>query len=149
MASLERFIFSHNSFSGTLPTEIGTCARLDELQADTTSLAGSIPTEIGTAGDGEVRVLQLVNSHLSLGIPTEIGRQTAMNVFWLFKNSALTGTVPTELGSMKSMDQLSGLLCSPETPLIPLPPQVPLRQLHHGPDPERDWAPHSHAVPLV
>jgi len=66
-----------NTFTGTLPTEIGSMTGLTEIMTDR-------------------------NYNLTGSIPSEIGLLTSLELIWMHK-SRMTGTIPSEIGSLTNL----------------------------------------------
>jgi hypothetical protein len=75
-----------NSFTGTLPTELGNMEALNDLWLTQNSFTGPLPSELGTL--------------------------TAVSRLRLNQNS-FTGTLPTELGNMEALQLLCVRLTHP------------------------------------
>jgi len=103
---------SYNNLVGTLPSELGNLANLQELYLFENQISGSIPPELGNLAN--LRNLDLFENQLSGSIPPELGNLPNLYVLALFSNQ-LSGTIPPELGNLSNLyylylnaNQLSG-----------------------------------------
>lgn len=126
---LERLALSHNALSGTLPPElagVGTRLYLEpSIDADATerglshldvshnNISGIVPSEIGATLRGLKLLDVSSNAHFggghadlawrrSQGLPTQLGGLEALEALRL-DESALVGSVPTQLGALSKL----------------------------------------------
>ena len=90
-----------NQLSGTIPTQLGNLANLEELLLTRNQLTGTIPAELGSLANLEW--LRLNNNQLTGEIPAELGRLTNLTVLHLSGNQ-LTGCVPASLQDVADND---------------------------------------------
>ena len=90
-----------NQLSGTIPTQLGNLANLEELLLTRNQLSGEIPPELGSLANLEW--LRLNNNQLTGEIPAELGRLTNLTVLHLSGNQ-LTGCVPASLQDVADND---------------------------------------------
>ena len=90
-----------NQLSGTIPTQLGNLANLEELLLTRNQLSGEIPPELGSLANLEW--LRLNNNQLTGEIPAELGRLTNLTVLRLAGNQ-LTGCVPASLQDVADND---------------------------------------------
>ncbi|KAK9143378.1 hypothetical protein Syun_012778 [Stephania yunnanensis] len=91
----------YNSLTGEIPREIANLTELSDLYLNVNNLSGDIPSEIGNMGGLQVHLC------LFLGVSWLIS--SGFLVFcavWLCYNQ-LTGSVPTQLGSLKKLSVLA------------------------------------------
>lgn len=124
-------IRSDNSFTGTLPTELGQLKQLKTIQlagnATRNQLTGTLPTELyqleqlkniilwennltGTLSTALGQLDQLQGLSISTNkfngtLPTELGQLDQLRVLTIHDNG-FTGTVPTELGQLEQLQIL-------------------------------------------
>ena len=96
-------VLGNNQLSGTIPTQLGNLANLQELHITRNQLTGEIPAELGSLTSLEI--LALGGNQLTGTIPTWLGGLTTLEEVYLWGNE-LTGTIPAELGSLANLVQL-------------------------------------------
>ncbi|XP_008229398.1 PREDICTED: probable LRR receptor-like serine/threonine-protein kinase At4g08850 [Prunus mume] len=101
--SLLSLNLSHNSISGTIPSEIGFLKSLQILDLSENNLNGSIPHEVGLLGN--LTILSLHNNELSGNIPLEICMLNSLSVIHIEKNN-LTGSIPESIGNLSNLNVL-------------------------------------------
>jgi hypothetical protein len=89
--------------SGTLPTELGKLTQLRLLKIVHTRFVGTIPQELFVLQNMEI--LHLTNNQLTGPIPRP--DMPIVKELMIARNS-LTGTLPTELGNLKKLENLEG-----------------------------------------
>jgi hypothetical protein len=95
--ALEILILKQNSFTGTIPTEIGNIGALRALSIQQNSFKGFIPTELGMITTLET--VDFFSNNLSGPIPGQMGNlSNAENMFFHF--NGLTGSMPAEVCSL-------------------------------------------------
>ncbi len=100
---VSRIYLGGNNLIGTLPTEIGNFALLENLGLNGNQISGSIPSEIGNISN--LRELDLANNQLTGEIPTEIGYLYNLRALNLYLNQ-LTGSIPTLIGNLYNLEDL-------------------------------------------
>ena len=89
--SLLPFIEGVNSFSGTIPSELGNLQLLNFMSlAVDPSLSGTIPTQLGRLTS--LASLYLRETSLSGSLPTELSLLTGLTIFDLHTAPGLCGT---------------------------------------------------------
>lgn len=94
---------SGNSFSGTMPPELGQLQNMKYLQIGGNNFSGGIPAEIGDARN--LIGLYLNWGNLSGSIPAEIGNLSNLRFLHLRKNN-LSGSLPSEIGNLSKLQVL-------------------------------------------
>ena len=109
-----RLELSRNQLSGTIPAELGSLTRLQDLVLDVNQLSGTIPAELGNLTS--LTSLFLGANQLSGTIPVELGNLTRLEHLLLGFNQ-LSGTIPVEIGNLTRLisldlqdNQLSGTI---------------------------------------
>jgi len=98
--SLKQIGIGNCSLTGIIPSSIGNCSFLTELNLPQNNLTGPIPPEIGNLGS--LKFLDLHDNQLSGTIPLELGNCTNLLELWL-NNNFLTGALPTELANLNEV----------------------------------------------
>lgn len=90
---------STNKLTGLIPTELGRLERCQRLNVESNMLTGPIPSEIGS-----MRRLQSFHggSNMFTSMPTEIGQLTFLDTLSLYENE-IAGTIPTEISRMRRL----------------------------------------------
>ena len=104
LSSLHVFRADDNpGIQGTIPTEMGMMTNLISwlLGGNSLSEGATIPTEIGNLGPS-LRAFQVYSSAISGTIPSEIGLLTNLEFLTVFDNK-LTGTIPAEIGNLSRL----------------------------------------------
>eukprot|EP00980_Cylindrotheca_fusiformis_P009555 scaffold2100_cov87-Cylindrotheca_fusiformis.AAC.1 len=101
LQQLRSLSLRENSFSGPIPSEIGQLQQLESLGLGENKLSGPIPSEIGNLQ--QLYYLGLGGNMFSGPIPSEIGNLQQLHDLILSHNIGLTGTVPVEVGQLKSI----------------------------------------------
>ena len=118
MRNLVLLSFSANQLSGPIPPELGDLQNLLQLWLGGNKLTGEIPAELGNLP--KLVSLSLGSNELTGPIPPELGDLQNLLQLWLGGNK-LTGEIPAELGNMRSLVNL--LLGSNEL-TGPIPPAL-------------------------
>ncbi|KAK3251073.1 hypothetical protein CYMTET_39577 [Cymbomonas tetramitiformis] len=93
------------SFTGTLPTSLGSISGLTYLQIRSNDFTGTLPTELGKLA--KLKLLDFYNGGQITGhIPTELGSLEAVTYIKFEKND-LFGPFPTELGLLTTLLHLN------------------------------------------
>ena len=104
-----------NELRGSIPPELGTLSRLEELRLSDNQLGGEIPVELGNLSN--LRFMAINNNQLEGEMPRQFGR--LLNLRWLvLSNNQLSGRIPVELGGLTGLEalHLSGNQLSGEIP---------------------------------
>eukprot|EP00250_Pteridium_aquilinum_P016241 c23019_g1_i1 orf=293-3079(+) len=96
--------FSHNNFSGMVPTLLGSCPRLTGIDLANNVLTGAIPQQLGALTS--LQYLSLSSNALSGTIPQSLTNCTSLNSFDVSRNQ-LGGQIPTSFINLKSMTVFS------------------------------------------
>ncbi|KAK9175426.1 hypothetical protein WN944_027433 [Citrus x changshan-huyou] len=96
-SKLKYLDLSSNSFSGTIPPQIGT------LDVSANNITGILPPEIGDSP--QLKVLDLSSNHIVGEIPSELGKLRSLIKLTLNRNQ-FSGQLPTELGSLIQLEHL-------------------------------------------
>ena len=99
-----RIDMSFLELTGTIPSELGSLANLQELALLGNQLTGAIPPELGSLAN--LRGLHLWRNQLTGPIPPELGDLSNLNVLAL-SNNQLSGEIPADLGSLANLVSLS------------------------------------------
>ncbi|CAB9501323.1 Leucine Rich Repeat [Seminavis robusta] len=101
LTNLEFLVLGRNNkLQGSIPSKVGTFAKLRWLLFEECDLSGPLPTELGQATSLEWLVL--VAGNLSDTLPTELGSLPRLWFLSLYGNQ-LEGTLATELGLLSSL----------------------------------------------
>ncbi|MBO1346180.1 MAG: putative Ig domain-containing protein [Hormoscilla sp. GUM202] len=104
LANLQELKLGRNSLSGTIPSELGSLGNLTYLTLNLNPLSGTIPSELGSLTSLEY--LLMSTDSLSGTIPSELGSLSSLQDLYLNTNS-LSGTIPSELGSLANLQNLN------------------------------------------
>eukprot|EP00934_Nitzschia_sp_Nitz4_P005131 Nitzschia sp. Nitz4//scaffold308_size21609//18585//20400//NITZ4_008607-RA/size21609-augustus-gene-0.45-mRNA-1//-1//CDS//3329547167//5121//frame0 len=88
-----------NQIGGSLPTEVGLLANLEELYLEYMDLTGSLPSEIGLLTS--LSVLSLSYNELTGSIPNELNSLVSLEILRLHSNPSLSGSL-NELCELES-----------------------------------------------
>ena len=115
---LEELWLSGNELTGTIPSELGEMVSLKRLDLSDNELAGPIPPELGRLA----KLKQLILHHNSLdgAIPPELGGLGDLEIMSIYSNE-LSGPIPPELGNLASLDRL---YLSSNNLTGPIPPEL-------------------------
>jgi len=98
--SLLRIHMDENpKLTGTLPTQFGQLAALEDLQIYGTQLSATIPTEFGLLSN--LTIWDMSANQLTGSLPSELGQLSRIQVLRLRGND-LSGTVPLDMGALAS-----------------------------------------------
>ncbi|XP_022773510.1 leucine-rich repeat receptor-like tyrosine-protein kinase PXC3 isoform X2 [Durio zibethinus] len=98
-ASLQNLMYlelENNTFTGMIPTEIGSCTKLALLNLAHNELNGTLPVELGHLTNLQVLKLQL--NKLGGDIPGQIGGLNILSILNISWNS-LNGTIPSSISN--------------------------------------------------
>ncbi|CAJ1947868.1 unnamed protein product, partial [Sphenostylis stenocarpa] len=93
----------NNSFTGSIPAELGSCRNLALLNLAQNQLSGVLPQQLGNLENLQVLKLQL--NKLNSTIPTQIGQLHTLSTLNLSRNS-LGGSIPSEITSLNALNFL-------------------------------------------
>ncbi|XVF83060.1 hypothetical protein PTKIN_Ptkin16aG0102100 [Pterospermum kingtungense] len=95
---------SHNSFTGLLPSDIGTLKNLVELKVDHNNFFGEIPKEIGDSS--QLTIVFMQRNSFQGSIPKSLGYLRDLQNLDLSNNN-LSGVIPSELGKLPFLVSLN------------------------------------------
>jgi Leucine-rich repeat (LRR) protein len=104
LKEIVNFKASWNSFTGSIPTEIGLWTNLQNLAIYDNGLTGTIPTTIGNCQ--ALEVLEMGVNQISGPLPSEIFSPTSALVYLYLTNNELTGQIPNNYGQLPSLEHL-------------------------------------------
>ncbi|CAJ1947866.1 unnamed protein product [Sphenostylis stenocarpa] len=93
----------NNSFTGSIPAELGSCRNLALLNLAQNQLSGVLPQQLGNLENLQVLKLQL--NKLNSTIPTQIGQLQKLLTLNLGRNS-LGGSIPSEITRLSALNFL-------------------------------------------
>ena len=97
-----RYLFLGSSgLTGTIPDELWSCTKLENIDMSGNALTGELPASI--AGLSALKVLQLHNNSLTGAIPTAYPALETLDL----ANNIFTAGIPTELGSVTTLRSLA------------------------------------------
>ena len=105
LSKIQILALYNNQVSGAVPSEIGLLSDLIAFGLDSNQISSTIPSEVGFLSN--VAVLSLFKNRMTSTIPTEVGNCRGLLNVWLHGNSLLRGAVPSEMGQLFSMQDLS------------------------------------------
>ena len=114
LANLQHLYLHVNDLTGPIPPELGNLANLQHLYLHVNDLTGPIPPELGSLASLEE--LWLDSNDLTGPIPSELGNLTGLKTLSLAHNAELSGTLPTRLTNLRSLEVLRARntkLCAP------------------------------------
>ena len=103
LANLEELDLRGNSLRGVIPPELGRLAKLEVLLLVRSQLQGTIPPELGNLAS--LTDLRLSLNLLHGTVPSELGNLAKLKVLWLDRNQ-LESTIPPELGNLTELTSL-------------------------------------------
>ena len=92
-----------NNLSGSMPSELGSLARLKNMNLGDNDLSGPIPPSLGNLTSLEG--MWLYDNRLSGAIPSDLGDLSSLRTLNLSTNG-LTGSIPSDLGNLSSLQNL-------------------------------------------
>jgi hypothetical protein len=104
LTRLTRLDLFSNSFTGTIPSQIGFVNKLTSLSLYSNQLSGSIPTEIGSLN--QIEYFDVTDNCFLNSIPSEILGFENLQFLYLNENY-LTSTIPSQFGVLTKLQQLS------------------------------------------
>ncbi|XVE68706.1 hypothetical protein DITRI_Ditri09bG0090600 [Diplodiscus trichospermus] len=96
------YLFS-NEFSGQIPTSIGECSNLRDLQLDHNRFNGIIPRSIGNLT--RLKALYLDGNNLEGEIPWDIGNLISLDTFSA-SHMRLVGSIPASIFNISSLETI-------------------------------------------
>jgi hypothetical protein len=94
-----------NDFDGQLPSDLGRLEGLKILEVSNNAIVGTIPTEFGLMADlEELRLNE--NAGISGPLPSELGLCTELEVLNV-KDTGISGIFPTVIGDLPNLEQIS------------------------------------------
>ena len=103
LANLQNLWLAHNQLTGAIPSELGNFANLQSLLLDYNQLTGAIPSELGNFAN--LQLLLLDKNQLTGSIPAELGDLANLQSLDLSDNE-LTGSIPAALGNCANLQHL-------------------------------------------
>lgn len=110
LSQLRTLDVSSNELSGSIPSDVGILSRMSTFNIHDTGFSGTIPSEFGLLTD--LRRVQLSTSFLNQISPTDLpfvfNDTTAFfePIPGVTANNRFSGTIPSEVGLMTSLEQL-------------------------------------------
>ena len=101
---MQYLYLNRNSFSGTIPSEIGSLSNLQYLILENNLLTGIIPVELGSLY--ELEYLYLFDNNLSGPLPSELG-YLANLIYLDASENSLSGPISPELESLFNLQTLN------------------------------------------
>ena len=95
---LQQLYLGHNQLTGAIPPELGNLTGLTQLWLNRNQLTGPIPARLG--GLTALLSLGLDNNRFTGEIPAELGNLTEMTQLFL-ENNHLIGAIPLQLGGLQ------------------------------------------------
>ena len=114
LADLRYMSLKLNSLAGPIPGELRNLAALVKLDLGANQLTGPIPPQLGELINTESLLLE--DNDLRGSVPSELGRMRNLRLLHLGKNAGLTGPLPTDLASLRQLEELVAgqtSLCAP------------------------------------
>jgi Leucine-rich repeat (LRR) protein len=104
MAKLQECWLHRNQFTGKIPSELGAMQDLLDLRLHFNPLNGTIPEEIYNIET--LTRLDVYDCQLTGTISTSISKLSSLETFRIRGNRGITGTVPSEIGLLRSIKEL-------------------------------------------
>ncbi|PRQ58114.1 putative protein kinase RLK-Pelle-LRR-XII-1 family [Rosa chinensis] len=108
---------SRNSFTGSIPTDIGQLSGLERLFLNNNQLSGSIPSSFGNLT--LLTLLQLQENNLQSSIPSSLGKCHWLNELVLSGNN-LNGKIPPQVIGLSSLSTVLALNRNQFTGSLPM-----------------------------
>ena len=102
LANLQQLLLSDNKLSGAIPSQLGDLANLTQLLLSNNDLTGAIPSQLGNLN---LYQLSLSGNQLTGAIPSQLGNLTNLTHMDLSDND-LTGAIPSQLGSLANLTHM-------------------------------------------
>nr|GLL22406.1 probable LRR receptor-like serine/threonine-protein kinase At3g47570 [Ipomoea trifida] len=100
---LYRVELDNNRLSGEIPSSLGNISNLGRLSLQKNNLQGAIPASLGKC---KLSLIHLYSNNISGNMPKELFSPTAVLITIDLSDNLITGSVPTEVGNLKNLDQL-------------------------------------------
>eukprot|EP00301_Raphidiophrys_heterophryoidea_P019253 c4213_g1_i1.p1 GENE.c4213_g1_i1~~c4213_g1_i1.p1 ORF type:complete len:513 (-),score=111.46 c4213_g1_i1:52-1560(-) len=110
------FWLGYNTYSGTMPTEIGLMQHIRLLALNSNRISGTIPTEIGLLS--QLTYLTLWWNDFEGTIPTQIAQLTLLEQLYV-ASPAFNGSLPSQFGLLSNLRVLEFGYYSRISPVIP------------------------------
>jgi Leucine-rich repeat (LRR) protein len=104
LSRLSHLYVYDNSFTGTVPTEIGLLTNMTHIHAYHNQIEKTIPTELGSLV--VLKELMLSGNDLTGAVPSELGNLLDLQMLFLSHNPQLNGTFPMELYLLRHCEAL-------------------------------------------
>ena len=117
LGNLKNLGLGENALTGPIPPELGRLSRLETLYLTRNAMTGSVPAELGNLA--KLERLSLDQNDLAGPIPPELGRLTNLKELGVANNARMSGVLPGNLTSLRSMESFvtTGTdLCAPSNP---------------------------------
>lgn len=114
LTSLLQFGIFYNHISGTIPSQIGSWTAISYLTLGKNKLTGTLPTSLSRLSELEILDVahNSIGGSIPLGLITSIANGTSSKTAWQklvhlgVNNNQMTGTVPSEVGLLVSLQRL-------------------------------------------
>ena len=93
-----------NTFTGTLPTSLGNCSKLQYLDLGGNNLQGTIPSSLGKCQSLQSLILD-TNADLTGMLPPELGQLQMLTTVVIY-GTKIYGAIPASLGNCSSLEYL-------------------------------------------
>ncbi|KAF5749312.1 receptor-like protein kinase-like [Tripterygium wilfordii] len=94
----------NNSFTGSIPPQLGFCRRLLLLNLAKNNLTGALPAQLGNLSN--LQVMKLEQNNLTGEIPTQITQLLSLLILNISWNS-LTGSIPSSVSQLRALNSLN------------------------------------------
>ena len=101
--ALKMAYLHHNLLTGTMPSAVGNCSKLEMLSLHTNTLSGSLPPSLGQLQN--LQYLWLGYNSLRGSIPDSLGQMTSLVEIYLLGNR-LSGSIPSTIGRLRKLQKL-------------------------------------------
>lgn len=98
------YIDQNPDLTGTLPKEIGTLTKLENLNISQTGISGAIPSEL--SGCVSMKNFMAYKTGLSGEVPDIWDKLPVLGVIQLYSNPGLTGPIPASIGNCGSITSI-------------------------------------------
>mmetsp|Transcript_24999 Transcript_24999/g.57947 ORF Transcript_24999/g.57947 Transcript_24999/m.57947 type:complete len:1793 (+) Transcript_24999:178-5556(+) len=106
--SVTIFTVKNNELTGTVPTELGLLDAAEQFLIRQNALTGTIPSQLGNL-DALTSNFRLDTNSFTSTIPSELGKVTKLGYRLQIYSNKLGGTVPTELGKLSKVSNYFSL----------------------------------------
>ncbi|KAG2300030.1 hypothetical protein Bca52824_036502 [Brassica carinata] len=103
LSFLRSLNLADNSFTSTIPREVGMLSRLQYLNMSSNLLQGRIPPSLSNCST--LSTLDLSSNQIGHEVPSELGSLSKLAILYLNSNN-LTGKFPSSLGNLTSLQKL-------------------------------------------